>query len=104
MEERIQTLKSIDPLAYVNYPSNWPVSENIYVLQVSSCKQFKSEGIRKGGYIGIDPTMQYEEGKPCAFLKMKNGKPKFRLSRKKLEGYDYVGRLALVISFPCLEV
>ena len=104
MESRIKLMESINPLAYVNYPKDWPVSDNIYILRVSSCKHFKSEGIRKGGYIGIDPSMEYKEGSPCAFLKMKNGEPQFRLSRKHLKGYDYVGRLALIISFPCMEV
>ena len=104
MERRITIMDSIDPIAYANYPKDWPVNENIFILQVSSCNHFKSEGIRKGGYIGIDPTLEYKEGSPCAFVKIKKGQPKFKLSRKLLQGYDYIGRLALIISFPCLEV
>ena len=48
MERRITIMDSIDPIAYVNYPKDWPVNENIFILQVSSCNHFKSEGIRKG--------------------------------------------------------
>lgn len=104
METRMKIKEMIQPMAYVSYPKEWPVSDNIYVLQVSSCKHFKNEGIRKGGYIGIDPDIDYEEGKLSAYVKFQKGESKFKLSRKPINGYEYAGRLALVISFPCVEV
>lgn len=96
--------EKIEPERYMALPDEWPVSKNLYLLQVSSCRHFRKEGIRKGGYIGIDETLPFEEGSPCAFMRMKKGKPEFRLSRKLLPDYEYIGRLVLVVSFPMLEV
>lgn len=67
------------------------------------CKHFRRDGIRKGGYIGIDEDLPFEKGHPCAFMKIKKGKVDIKLSRKQLPGYECVGRLALVVSFPLLE-
>lgn len=104
MEERLRVLDSIEPLAYASYPATWPVGKHCFMLQVTSCKHFRKEGIREGGYIGIDPELEFKEGEPCAFVKITNGKPKFKLSRKLLEGYKYIGRLSVVLSFPNAEV
>lgn len=95
--------KRIEPERFVCLPDTWPLPEDLSLLHVCSCKHFRKEGIRKGGYIGIDESLPFEEGQPCAFIKMRNNKPVFRLSRKQLPGYEYVGRLALVVSFPLLE-
>ena len=94
----------IEPERYVALPDEWPLPKNLSLLHVTSCKHFRKEGIRKGGYIGIDETLPFEEGSPCAFMRMRKGKPEFRLSRKLLPDYEYIGRLVLVVSFPMLEV
>ena len=94
----------IEPERYVTLPDEWPVPKNLSLLHVTSCKHFRKEGIRKGGYIGIDESLPFEEGKPCAFMRMRKGKPEFRLSRKLLPDFECIGRLALIVSFPLLEV
>ena len=94
----------IEPERYITLPDEWPVSKNLSLLHVTSCKHFRKEGIRKGGYIGIDESLPFEEGSPCAFMRMRKGKPEFRLSRKLLLDYECIGRLVLIISFPMLEV
>ena len=94
----------IEPERYMALPDDWPVPKNLSLLHVTSCKHFRKEGIRKGGYIGIDEELPFEEGQPCVFMRIKKGKADFRLSRKQLPGYECVGRLALVVSFPLLEV
>ena len=94
----------IKPDRYVTLPEEWPIPDGLFLLRVSSCKHFRKEGIRKGGYIGIDESLPFEEGKPCAFMRMRKGKPEFRLSRTLLPDFECIGRLALIISFPLLEV
>lgn len=94
----------IEPECYVAIPDEWPVSKDLSLLQVASCKCFRKEGIRKGGYIGIDEALPFVEGQPCAFMRMRKGKAEFRLSRTLLPNYEYIGRLALIVSFPLLEV
>ena len=94
----------VEPECYMALPNEWPVPKNLSLLYVTSCKHFRKEGIRKGGYIGIDEDLPFEEGQPCAFMRMRKGKPEFRLSRKMLPDFEYVGRLALIVSFPLLEV
>lgn len=94
----------VDPERYVVLPDEWPITKNLFLLHVTSCRYFRKEGIRKGGYIGIDETLPFEEGQPCAFMRIRKGKTEFRLSRKYLPGYECVGRLALVVSFPLMEV
>ena len=94
----------VEPECYMVLPNEWPVPKNLSLLYVTSCKHFRKEGIRKGGYIGIDEDLPFEEGQPCAFMRIRKGKPEFRLSRKMLSDFEYVGRLALIVSFPLLEV
>lgn len=93
----------IKPERYVTLPEEWPLPKNLFLLRVSSCKDFHGEGVRKGGYIGIDEDLPFEEGQPCAFIRISKESVDFRLSRKQLPGYEYIGRLALVVSFPLLE-
>ena len=94
----------IEPERYVALPDEWPLPKNLSLLHVTSCKHFRKAGIRKGGYIGIDETLPCEDGSPCAFMRMRKGKPEFRLSRKLLPDYECIGRLVLIVSFPMLEV
>ena len=94
----------IEPERYVTIPDEWPLPKNLSLLHVTSCKHFHKEGIRKGGYSGIDETLPFEEGSPCAFMRIRKGKPEFRLSRKLLPDYECIGRLVLIVSFPMLEV
>ena len=96
--------KTIEEEQSVCLPDTWPLPDELSLLRVSSCKHFRKEGIRKGGYIGIDEDLPFEEGQPCAFMRIRKGKPEFRLSRKMLSDFEYVGRLALIVSFPLLEV
>ena len=96
-------LDKVTPIEYVRLPENW-VSEHVIILQVSSCKHFKHLGIRTGSYIGIDTSKRFSEGEPCAFLKIVKGKPRFRLSKIVLNGYECIGKLCLVVSFPMKEV
>lgn len=85
---------------YVHLPREWPIGKDVLLLHVSSDEQFYDEGIRKGGYVGIDRTLPFEEGKPCAFVRYQNGEPEYRMSRTPVDGYECCGRLSLVVSFP----
>ena len=95
-------LADVSPIEFIRLPKHWG-PDSIFILQVASCKHFKQLGIRKGSYIGIDALEPFVEGEPCAFLKIVKGEPRFRLSRTFLKGYECVGRLCLVVSFPLKE-
>lgn len=104
IKEILRNLELRDETRFVALPEEWTKSmDEMFLLQVASCRHFRREGIREGGYIGIDMTIPFEEGKPCAFFKLKKDKPIFKLSRKYLIGYKYVGQLALVINLPLQE-
>ena len=103
MANEKQLLEQIKPKGFLSLPPEW-VTEGLILLQVSSCKHFRYLGIRKDSYVGIDTSAQFINGEPCAFLKYEKGVPNFRLSKKLLKGYECIGRLCLVVSFPVKEV
>ena len=102
-EKKAELLKRFESIEYIRIPNSWGSRDTLIFLKVDSCRHFKSIGIRKGGYIAIDTSAQYVKGEPCAFVKQSKGKTKFRLSRKALDGYEFIGRLAIVVSFPMLD-
>ena len=94
----------VEPVEYIRLPAYWVPNKDVAILKVSSCKHFKRLGIREGSFIGIDTTKEFKKGEPCAFLKYDKNEPRFRLSRTLLNGYECIGRLCLVVSFPTKEV
>lgn len=107
METRNELLKMLEEREGVTYtviPETFINNRNsMCLLKVASCKHFRREGIREGGYIGIDTSLPFKKGYPCAFVKMVKGSPMFRLSRNIIEGYECIGQLSLVVNFPMME-
>lgn len=74
--------------------------DNIFILNVTSCKDFLDVGIRTGSDVFFDSELPFEENAVSCFVKMDKEtlQPQFKLSRTMLTDYTYVGQLVLIVT------
>ena len=87
-----------DVLGCVALPEEWVGDKKIFLLNVTTCRHFRKEGIRDGSCIGIDYSATFTEGKASVFGKIVKGKRQYRMSRTMMDGYLYLGQLAFIFT------
>lgn len=97
ISNRLENCKGLLSINEDVYPVDY---KSCFFLNVSECKHFRREGIRKGSFILIDTRIPFTEGKVNAFVKFKEDTPSFKLSRSDNpgKGFQYIGQLGLVIT------
>lgn len=80
-------------------------STSVFALEVSECTEFAYLGIKKGCMLYFDTETPFEEGQVSAFFRCNDSSVQhdFKMSRTKLEGWEYAGRLAFMFT-PLMEV
>lgn len=58
-------------------------------------------GIRTGDLVIIDQESKFTEGELSVFMTQKKNKPMYRISDKKIRGYNkHIGRVVMAIKYP----
>ncbi len=104
MNRKFKELVQDKEFEYVPMPGRYleklGCSKYTYLLQVTTCTEFRDVGIRDGSDVYFDPDIPYKEGEVSAFVRMNTELDcnEFKLSRTKLDGYIYAGQLVLIVT------
>ena len=72
-------------------------SKSAFALVANDDDNYLNHGIAKNSLVVVDPELPYKKGKLCVFYNPEK-KPQMRLSKKKLSGCPYCGRVILSIN------
>lgn len=86
--------------AYVKMPNYLMqgCSDDIAVFRADGGNHFTDHGIFEGMFLFFDAQKGFKEGRLSCFLNESgDGRPKFKVSDKAIDGYRHFGRLVLTV-------
>ena len=78
--------------------NGYEVSDKIICLTANGDDNFLNEGIVEGSILFVDTNGKYEEGLLNVFKYKSNISPQYKLSRNKVAGALFVGKVLMAIN------
>lgn len=74
--------------------------DDLFALRANDDNNFLSHGIAKGTLVVVNPRLPYVPGKLSVFRSKKElvDQPNMKLSKSKLRGYSFAGRVIAAIT------
>ncbi len=89
-----------DVTAYVSIPDYFTqgCSEDIVIFRADGGNHFTDYGIFEGMFLFFDMKKDFEKGRlSCYINSADDGRPKYKVSDKDMEGYQHLGRLVMTM-------